>query len=403
MNKIQSRFALLTIILTTFLSLGIGGFATLQSRNGDLNRIDSQLSLISSNVDAHLDEAISAALFIVDSERLDVTLSLVTQEGEETIINESHLAYSKAPSISLIKSAIEEPISVEDIQRYRLRTISLPGGDYLLASISLAELDSAVANNLLTLGLFTLGADSVAIFINIFFLTRHNRRLDEGALDRMKSFLGDASHELRTPLTVIKGYTEMLSKNQFAEEADRKRAFSRVGHEIIRMENLIHDLLLLAELGESRPATFDQNDLAEIIRSHAIDFSTLNPDRNVSVEIPEHVVWNGQREHLNRLIQNTLTNIDRHTPNDAPVKISLKAAQKTAILTIEDGGPGLPEGAYKSEIKAMNRFDPSRSRETGGSGLGLSIIAAIVQEHRGKMALRKSSLGGLAIEIEFPL
>ena len=72
-------------------------------------------------------------------------------------------------------------------------------------------------------------------------------------------------------------------------------------------------------------------------------------------------------------------------------------------MTIEDGGPGLPESAYRSEIKAMNRFDPSRSRESGGSGLGLSIIAAIIQEHNGELELRKSALGGLAITMRIPV
>jgi two-component system OmpR family sensor kinase len=402
MKKAQSRFALLTIVLTTILSLGIGGFATLQSRSSDLSTIDSQLSLIERNVTSHLDEAISAALLIIEEERLDVTLSLVTNDGLETVINESNLIYTQGPSETLIKSAVANPVSVEGVERYRLQAVSLPGGDFLLLARSLTEVDSRLQKNLVTLALFTLGADSIAIFLSIFFLSRHNRRLDEKALERMKSFLGDASHELRTPLTVIKGYTEMLSKNQFSEEADRVRAFNRVGDEIVRMESLIHDLLLLAELGESKPVAFAEIDLAEIIRAHATDFATLNPDRSVTIDIPDHCICRGEREHLNRLIQNALTNIDRHTPHGAPVRISLKASQKSAIMVIEDGGPGLPGEAYKSEIKAMNRFDPSRSRESGGSGLGLSIIAAIVQEHRGKLTLRKSSLGGLAIEVEIP-
>ena len=73
---------------------------------------------------------------------------------------------------------------------------------------------------------------------------------------------------------------------------------------------------------------------------------------------------------------------------------------KRVNLVIEDGGPGLTESAYRSEIAAMNRFDPSRSRDSGGSGLGMSIIAAIVQEHNGKLELRKSNLGGLAVDVE---
>jgi signal transduction histidine kinase len=219
----------------------------------------------------------------------------------------------------------------------------------------------------------------------------------------MQKFLGDASHELRTPLTVIKGYNEMLSKGQFSELADQARAFSRVNSEIERMESLIHDLLLLAELGESRPVDFNEVDFDELVLGHVNDFKLFNKERTVSTAIPNDCIVHGSREHLNRLIQNCLSNIVRHTPADAPVSISLKTIGKHAELIIEDGGPGLPESAYGTEIKAMNRFDPSRSRESGGSGLGLSIIAAIVQEHQGALKLSKSKLGGLAIAIEIPV
>jgi two-component system OmpR family sensor kinase len=400
MKKIPSRFAFLTIVLTTLLSLGIGGFATLQSRSADLEQIDSQLNLIQQYVNDNLDEAISAALFTIEDEKLDITLSLVTRDGDETIINESNLDYTQAPGDEIIKQAVEKPLSFQGTERYRFRVIPLVGGDFLLIASSLTDVDAGFKSNLQKLAIFTLLADSLAIFITLLLLSRHNRRLDEDALERMKSFLADASHELRTPLTVIKGYTEMLSKGQFKEEADKSRAFSRVENEIKRMESLIHDLLLLAELGESRPTSFDKIDLAELIRGHVSDFIILNPQRQVSLDIPEECIIQGERDHLDRLVQNILTNISRHTPSAAPVRIDLKKHARITSLLIEDGGPGLPEAGYLCEIKAMRRFDPSRSRETGGSGLGLSIIAAIVQEHRGKLTLRKSLLGGLAIEIE---
>jgi signal transduction histidine kinase len=83
------------------------------------------------------------------------------------------------------------------------------------------------------------------------------------------------------------------------------------------------------------------------------------------------------------------------------VRISLSKDGKKRTLIIEDGGPGLPDTSYRDGIELLNRFDSSRSRETGGSGLGLSIIAAIVHEHHGSLTLRKSDLGGVAVEINF--
>jgi two-component system OmpR family sensor kinase len=402
MKKSRSRYAAISIFVTTVLSSVIGGFATIDARNSDLQQIDQSINLVGERVNAYPAEAISAAIFTIDEESLDLTLVLVTKEGDETVINESHLIYPGINSMAVVKKALSSPISVEGENPFRFRAIEIAGGDYLIVAADLRKLDTNLNSNLKNLVGFTLAATGFAIFISILLLRRHDRGLDAQALQRMQRFLGDASHELRTPLTVIKGYSEMLSKGQMTDALDRSRAYSRVNSEIERMENLIHDLLLLAELGESRPTTFEEIDLTELTKAHVNDFELFNNGRKIDILLEENCHLKGSREHLNRLIQNCLSNIVRHTPADAAVSISLKSKGKKAHLLIEDGGPGLPESAYRSEIAAMNRFDPSRSRESGGSGLGMSIIAAIIQEHNGKLELRKSELGGLAVEVELP-
>ena len=400
MKKTSSRYAAISIFVTTILSSVIGGFATIDARNSDLQQIDQTINLVAERVNAYPAEAISAAILTIDEESLDLTLVLVTKEGDETVINESHLIYPGINSMALVKKALTEPISVDAENPFRLRAIEIAGGDYLIVAADLQKLDANLKSNLKNLIGFTIAANAFAIFISLLLLRRHDRGLDAQALQRMQRFLGDASHELRTPLTVIKGYSEMLSKGQMSDVVDRARAFSRVNSEIERMENLIHDLLLLAELGESRPTTFEEIDLTELTHAHVNDFELFNKGRKISISLDEECRLKGSREHLNRLIQNCLSNIVRHTPADAAVSITLKSKGKRVNLVIEDGGPGLPESAYRTEIAAMNRFDPSRSRDSGGSGLGMSIIAAIVQEHNGKLELRKSDLGGLAVDVE---
>ena len=402
MKKSGSKFAVLSIVVTTVLSSIVGGFATIESRNSDMRQIDQEISLVANRVNQYSNEAISAAILTVEEENLDLTLALVTKEGTETVINESHLIYSGIPSSIALQKALPAPISVEGQNPFRFQSVLIPGGDFLVIAATLDGLNQNFKSNLKNLGGFTAIADALAIFFSIYFLRRHNRGLDAKALERMQKFLGDASHELRTPLTVIKGYNEMLSKGQITDLIDRVRAFSRVSTEIERMENLIHDLLLLAELGESKPTTFEEFDLSELVHAHGNDFALFNKERKLDLKISENVLVKGSREHLNRLIQNCISNIVRHTPSSAPVSITVKNKGKKISLIIEDGGPGLPDSAYRSEIAAMNRFDPSRSRESGGSGLGMSIIAAIVQEHNGKLELRKSELGGLAVDVELP-
>ena len=143
-------------------------------------------------------------------------------------------------------------------------------------------------------------------------------------------------------------------------------------------------------------------DLSELLASHGGDFATLNPNRKVTIAVDRDINISGVRDYFSRFIQNALNNISRHTDSKAEVSISLTKLGKRAILAIEDGGSGLPESAYSEKIQSLNRFDKSRSRESGGSGLGMSIMAAVIAKSDGELSLRKSHLGGLAVVADIP-
>ena len=393
------RYLLASAIITTALSLLIGGFATISVKNSQIAVIDSQLNIIADSVRQNSDAPVSAALDSAANQDFNVTIALISSSGELTIINESQLNLRNPPTESVINKSLQEAVTVDVEQGYRLVSLNISGGDRLLIADSLRATNETFIENQKRLVLFTFLADVVAIALSYLVIRRNNRKMQLDSLARMQSFLADASHELRTPLTVIKGYSEMLSKGQISVESDRQKAFTRVNSEIVRMENLIHDLLLLAELGETSIPIREEIDFSELLISFSRDFQTLNPERAVTIEIEDGITCLGSIDHMRRLIQNVLNNISRHTPEDAQVRIQLSRSGKKTLLILEDGGPGLPETSYRDGIELLNRFDSSRSRETGGSGLGLSIIAAIVHEHDGTLALRKSTLGGLAVEI----
>ena len=393
------RYLLASAIITTALSLLIGGFATISVKNSQIAVIDSQLNIIADSVRQNSGAPVSAALDSAANQDFNVTIALISSSGELTIINESQLNLRNPPTESVISKSLQEAVTVDVEEGYRLVSLNISGGDRLLIADSLRATNETFIENQKRLVLFTFLADVVAIALSYLVIRRNNRKLQADSLARMQSFLADASHELRTPLTVIKGYSEMLSKGQISEESDRRKAFVRVNSEIVRMENLIHDLLLLAELGETSIPIREEIDFSELLTSFSRDFQTLNPERVVSVEVEDGISCLGSIDHMRRLIQNILNNISRHTPEDAPVRIQLTRSGKKTLLILEDGGPGLPDSSYREGIELLNRFDSARSRDTGGSGLGLSIIAAIVHEHDGTLALRKSTLGGLAVEI----
>ena len=382
--------------------MGVGGFSVLHSQGAEINKVDQSLEFVVRSAFENPRQPVGAALFAIEQSSLDISLIFLTQEGEETVVHESSLAYRGAPDFSTLELATTRPVQIRDGSPYRFRAVLVEGGDYILIARSTDEIDANFRSNFQSLAGFTFAIDSLAALLLFFYFRRTNRGYESASLARMQEFLGDASHELRTPLTVIKGYVEMLSKNQLTEDADKKRAFDRVGTEIYRMESLVQDLLLLAELGESGVRDIENIDLSEVLTAHGTDFITLSPSRNVTLAIAQSITVEASRDYMARFIQNALTNIVRHTDSNVSVNISLISRGKNVELIIEDAGSGLPVSAYREDIRSLNRFDKSRSRENGGSGLGMSIMSAVIQKLGGRFSLRKSTLGGLAIVVELP-
>ena len=403
--KISStaRLRIATIALTTVLAAGIGSYAALHTHSRDINLIDQGITEAIRAASENPQQELSAALFYLDQYSLDLSLHLLSRDNELTTINSASNDRLENIDISEARGALAAIVQDDSGENYRLKTLEISGGDFLIISASTLSADEDLKSNLKSAAIATVAANLLAFTFLSFYIGLIRRRDEQDALARMQEFLGDASHELRTPLTVVKGYVEMLSKSMFTEEKDKARAFERVNTEILRMESLIRDLLLLAELGESASRDYELFDVSELIQAHVDDFSLLNPQRQVTSEIQSDIEIEAARDFISRFMQNGLNNISRHTPKDAPVKITLQQVGKKVTLLIEDGGPGLPENAYREKVQSLHRFDKSRSRENGGSGLGLSIMAAVISRLGGEFNLQQSSLGGLAITAELPL
>lgn len=398
-----SRVSFFTVLLLTLFTVGIGGITVKHSLDVEVQKVDQSLGFVALSAYENPGQAVGAALFAIEQSNLDATLTLLARDGSETLINESTLKYPGAPALTEVEKAVRSAVRVSAETPFRIRTVPLEGGDFIIIALSTSEIDANFISDLQYLALVTLILNSFAAGLLFLYFRRERRTADSASLARMQEFLGDASHELRTPLTVIKGYVEMLSKDQLTAPADKSRAFNRVGSEITRMETLIQDLLLLAELGESGARDIETIDLSEIVTAHGTDFTTLNPDRTVGLQVTPALFIVGSRDYISRFIQNALTNIVRHTESRDAVRITLVKSGKQIELKIEDSGPGLPSAAYREDIRSLNRFDKSRSRENGGSGLGMSIMSAVIEKLDGKFSLRKSELGGLAIVAQLPI
>ena len=406
--KLQTRLTALVSAIIILISAAIGLFAISITENNEVGRVDSILaSAVNQLVDTD-DDPLSLALLLADQSDLKFTVSYISAAREITSLNQSSGDLQSVPSDQDLSEAMAEGLTLEIDGINRIRAIALPDDEFLVLSVSLADIKTAKSQNIRYLFLFTLAMVLLGTVVSNYLFRRDNELNEvvnslQKNQDSMREFLGDASHELRTPLTVIKGYVELLSKNQISDVTKTAEYYGRVSHEIERMQSLINDLLLIAELEDQTPIAPEIINFSREVAHLSNDLKTLQPMRPIETRIEPGILVNISHNYAQQMLANIFANLRRHTPEDSQVLIVLATAGNKALLTISDGGPGLPDEVYKSGIQYFQRFDRSRSRESGGSGLGMTIMKRIIENASGAIELGKSEFGGLKIEINLPI
>lgn len=221
--------------------------------------------------------------------------------------------------------------------------------------------------------------------------------------NRLRRFIADASHELRTPLTSIRGYSEMLRRGAGESPSDSELARRRIEEESVRMSTLVDDMLLIARLDQGRPLERKPVDLQAIAADAAADARAVAPQRQISLTAPGPVLVEGDDLRLRQVVGNLVRNALVHTPPQTAVEIGVSTENGTGRMSVVDHGPGLKALEMERIFEPFYRADPSRSRDSGGAGLGLSIVSAVVSAHGGKVNVKETSGGGVTFEVELPL
>jgi two-component system OmpR family sensor kinase len=221
--------------------------------------------------------------------------------------------------------------------------------------------------------------------------------------EKLRRFLADASHELRTPLTSIRGYAEVFRRGAKDDPEDLATAMRRIEEESKRMGVMVEELLVLARLGEGRQPEREPVDFTRVVSDAVADARAAALDREISFEAAETATVRGDDLHLRQVVANLLTNAREHTPVGTPVHVTLATADGQAVLDVADEGPGLPPDEAANVFEPFYRADPSRARDTGGAGLGLAIVAAIVEAHAGSVAVSSQEGHGARFTVRLPL
>lgn len=242
--------------------------------------------------------------------------------------------------------------------------------------------------------------DEVLVLADAF-----NRMLDRltDAFASQRAFVADASHELRTPLTVIRGQLEVLASQRNPPESEVRRVEGLVQAEIARISRLVDDLLVLAKAEQTEFLRVQSFELAPFVQELWDGVSLLAARRFELAPIPQGTLV-ADPDRLAQALRNLLGNAIEHTaPERGLVHLEVKRRPGRRVrFTVSDDGPGIPPDQCERVFDRFHRTDAARDRASGGAGLGLAIVQAIVMAHGGWVRVGENTNGGARIELELP-
>lgn len=437
--KLRTRISLLTAVLSAIPTFALGGIAVNNAQNTFSDSIDN--ALITSIRQPRLLKELRGEMLVPMRGLADSYISIARydSDGSFTILRSSGIDEEgdKFPELSSaqVLEAGTRIITVRDEGLFRVLAFEGRRNEIYVLAASLKESQRATGE---ILSRTALAAIIISLLSGILawltvsrFFKPVNQMVDVAhavakgdfsqnmpgaksgtefgelsiAINKMmlalRQFVSDASHELRTPLTVIRGYSEILQKDNIDQD-QRDRAVSRIETESLRMEKLVKDLLTLTRADSVATLNFKLIDIKIIIEEYFKDLIENNLSRSVVFTGESSAVINCNEHLMRQLFSNISQNILRHTPADSKVEINIAQNESNTEIVIDDSGPGIPVALRNQVFERFTRIDESRSRETGGFGLGMSIIKSVVDKHNGQIFLEDSVFNGLRVRLIFP-
>ena len=228
------------------------------------------------------------------------------------------------------------------------------------------------------------------------------QRLTESQ-DHLRQFVADASHELRTPIAAVSAYAELFERGAATNADDLSRVMSGIRTETARMDRLVSDLLTLARLDEGVPVQLAPVELVGLTAEAVRTATAVGPEWPVQFWAANPIEITGDKDRLRQVLDNLLANVRAHTPPGTATTVRVDSLGDEARIQVRDSGPGMAADDARHVFERFYRSDPARARSSGGSGLGLSIVAAIVAAHRGTVSASSAPRQGMTVTVLLPM
>ncbi len=222
---------------------------------------------------------------------------------------------------------------------------------------------------------------------------RRNREELAAAVQAKDDFLAAASHELRTPLAAAKAQVQLTTRRlDPARDETIGRAMRLVAAQIDRMTRLVEDLLDVSRLQTGRLSLqLVEFDLCERIRGEVERMQALSPNHEIAVELPERIEIVADRDRIDQVVINLLTNAVRYSPGGGPIRVSVSTALDAIEVAVADRGVGIPA---EKQAQIFERFGRAHGARYGGLGLGLTIAQGIIEQHGGRIWVESTGTPG---------
>jgi two-component system sensor histidine kinase CpxA len=260
-------------------------------------------------------------------------------------------------------------------------------------SLAAGNLDTHVGQE------FSKRRDELGVLARDFDMMAHHIR---NLLDSKEDLIRGLSHELRSPLARLRVALGLARR----PDADLPKQLDRIELETERVDTLIGQMLQLSQLRAVEPLTRREPvDLSALVTEIVEDakLEACGAHKNVVLHMQGPLSTEGDHAWLRSAIENVLRNAIRFTPMHTTVEVNVVNERATAIITIDDSGPGVPESELERIFEPFHRVAESRDRDSGGTGLGLAITARVVQLYGGSVRALNRSTGGLSVEIRLPI
>jgi signal transduction histidine kinase len=226
----------------------------------------------------------------------------------------------------------------------------------------------------------------------------------QDSFDRQTQFVSDASHELRTPIAVISGYANLLDRWGKDDRSALEKSIYAIKLESANMSKMIEELLLLAK-GDSGKNKIEKTDflLSELVNEIVMESKLIDKEHNIFSEKNDNVSFFADRKMIKQALRVFIDNSIKFTPKGGNIVINSEVHENTVEITISDTGIGIPKNEIDNIFDRFYTVDKSRSREKGGTGLGLPIAKWIIEMNKGIIDVFSEEGKGTMTSIKFNL